>query len=156
MAFFMGGEIMSDYFEKLGNLLNEALEKGEIPVSNNKDESVKTESETNTASNENTQQEQQKTFTFKTNFFKRKRTVATAQIIKNNDYNYIPQLSPELQSAFNLLGLNYPCTWKEVNKKYHSLLKQTHPDTKKSEQQITTQINDLQNAYQLLKKFYGK
>ena len=146
---------MSDYFEKLGNLLNDVLENGEIPVSN-KEESVNSKTETNTSSNKSTQQEQPESYTFKTNIFKRKKTVATAQIIKNNDYNYISQLSPEAQNAFNLLGLNYPCTWKEVNKKYHHLLKQTHPDTKKSEQQVTTQINDLQNAYQLLKKLYGK
>lgn len=151
---------MSDYFEKLGNLLNEALEKGEIPAEEKKETVSEPAEETISKEQSQTKQTQEESAAtekvFRTHFFQRKKQTPTAQIIKNNEYTYNFQLSPELQAAFNLLGLIYPCTWKEVNRKYHTLLKQIHPDTKKSEQQSTTQINDLQDAYQKLKQFYKK
>lgn len=152
---------MSDYFEKLGNLLNDVLETGELPSENTADTST-AEDVTNATFKNNTQDSKQSE-SFKTEknrkrifTFNRKKT-SNAQIIRNNQYTINQQLTAEIQSAFNLLGLIFPCTWKQVNKQYHFLLKEIHPDTKKSEHQNTdTQINDLQQAYNLLKQFYGK
>jgi len=141
---------MSDYFERLGNLLNDALESGEIPVEEKKPEepvveNIKPEPEST----------QQRPTRNHFRIFNAKNKIPVGQVIKGETIqnNILP---PAVIQALNVLNLTYPCSWKTVNKQYHILLKQIHPDTKKSEQQFTTQINDLQNAYQILKQFFGK
>ncbi len=158
---------MGDMYSKLGDLLNDALEKGEIPQkksddsNENQDLSRKTETE-----NQNLQEDKEKKSQItkkKINIFTQKSQKPTAEVIKMHKYTQNMYISPEIQQALNTLHIAYPTTWNVIKKQYHKLVKDLHPDTKtttqdsNSAQNNTAQsIQQLQNAYELLKSVYKK
>lgn len=160
---------MPDMYSKLGDLLNEALEKGEIPSKKVDESNV---SEQTIRQTDEKQQSQQETVTDNQNtggentgkikrkvqFFRKKADIPQGEVIKMHKYANNMHISPEVSAALGTLYLVYPTTWKVVQKQYHKLLKQVHPDTKTTIQtsNIVQNIEQLQTAYKILKDFFGK
>lgn len=143
---------MADYFEKLGNLLNEALENGKIPQEEKKTDNFNTETN-NFSKNKESKQK------IKDNFRKKKAT-PTGEVIKLHKYTTNIQFPPKIQNALTTLDIVYPFTIKDVKTQYHKLLKQNHPDTKNTIQNSqnvlkTEQINNIQDAYKILKDYFN-
>lgn len=122
-------------YDKLGDLLNEALEKGEIPKSKdyNKEE----------------------TATFSTN------NAAFMHKYTNNMHK--TDLPDYIINILTTLDIVYPVEWKNITEKYHKLLKEMHPDTKNTIQNQESvnnfkqyTISDLQNMYKILDNYFNK
>lgn len=138
---------MSEYFERLGKLLSNTLESGEIPQEkeeipeNNIEFSYKKEK--------------------KRKDFLKKEQIPVGEVIKLHKYTKNMQFPSEISKALNTLDIAYPFTIKDIKKQYHKLLKENHPDTKITIQTSKNvlknrQINDIQSAYLLLKSYFGK
>lgn len=100
---------MDSMYDKLGDLLNDVLEKGEIPNSENNEE-----------------------------------------------------LPENIRIILNILKVENPKDKKEINQKYHDLLKKLHPDTKDQNgvyiiyENKQLDINTLQNMYKILEDYFSK
>lgn len=138
---------MSEYFERLGKLLNDALEKGEIPQEkkeipeNNKDFFYKKEK--------------------KCKNFSKKEHIEVGEVIKLHKYTENIQFPDKIQKALNTLDIAYPFTIKDITKQYHKLIKENHPDTRNTIQFSkdvlkSRQINDIQDAFNTLKSYFFK
>lgn len=143
---------MADYFEKLGKLLNEALENGKIPQEEKKTDNFNTETN-NFSKNKESKQK------IKDNF-RKKKAPPTGEVVKLHKYTTNIQFPPKIQNALVTLDIAYPFTIKDVKIQYHKLLKQNHPDTKNTIQNSqnvlkTEQINDIQDAYKILKDYFN-
>ena len=157
---------MPDMYDKLGDMLNEALESGKIP----QEKKLETEEEPVV--------EQVKTTDSSSDFFKNtqksaenirkssenvsKQAVSTGEVIKLHKYTYNMQFSPLIQKALGTLDIAYPFTQKDITKQYHKLLKENHPDTKKTiqtsqgvENNIQKTVDELTEAYKILCDFFG-
>ena len=146
-------------YDKLGDLLNEALEKGEIPQK-------KADKAADSDKLEN--QSKEKTDNIRKNvenkqFFTHKKQIPTGEVIKMHKYTESMHIPPEIVNALGTLHLVYPVDWKIVKKQYHTLLKSVHPDTKTTIQSslsvqnnIQQTVDDLKQAYALLKAWYKK
>ena len=156
---------MPDMYDKLGEMLNEVLETGEIP--HNEQENINdqdTESEKAADSGH---------FSFK-NYEKpvendkksakiaRKKVIPTGEVIKLHKYTYNMQFPPHIQKALGTLDIAYPFRQKDISKQYHKLLKQNHPDTQntihsshnvQNNRQIT--IDEIVESYKILCEFFG-
>lgn len=160
---------MPDMYDKLGDLLNEALESGEI----NNESSAKAENiQDRDTSSENC--DKSGLFYFNQSSLlgkKRKRivkipeneAVQTAEIIKLYKYTEIMHIPPEVQTALNTLDIAYPYTWQNIKQKYRLLLKCNHPDTQNTIQNSQyvlnnrqLDINDIISAFNTLKSFFDK
>ena len=173
---------MPDMYDKLGEMLNEALESGKIPT----DRHCEAEGRSKPSENQNDQVtsdekiEEAGHFSFKeskkttvnnkksaerTNnrhFKTEDRSKPTGQVIKLYKYTYNMQFPSHIQKALGTLDIAYPFTQKDITKQYHKLLKQNHPDTKitiqhsqdvQNNRQLT--IDDIKNSYQILCDFFG-
>lgn len=143
---------MADYFEKLGKLLNEALENGEIPKEEKKSDNFNTESN-NFFQNKESKQK------IKDNF-RQKKDIQTGEVIKLHKYTTNIQFPLKVQNALTTLDIVYPFTSKDIKIQYRKQLKQNHPDTKNTIQTSQTvlknkQINDIQEAYKVLKDYFN-
>ena len=160
---------MADMYSKLGDLLNDALEKGEIPVNKNansnvSEENIREKDENEQIPKESTQNKfdnggtASETIKRKVQFFRKKSDIPLGEVIKMHKYTNNMHIPPEITTALSTLYLVYPTTWRIIQKQYHKLLKQAHPDTKNTIQTSNNVINieQLQNAYRVLKDFYGK
>ena len=161
---------MPDMYDKLGDMLNEALESGKIPVSR-QNESDDSDDQKQTIKNENDQfsaknNEETGHFSFKrTKKLKKtaeKEQIPVGQVIKLHKYTYNMQFPPHIQKALTTLDIVYPFTQKDISKQYHKLLKENHPDTKKTTQ--TSQsvqnirqktVDEITEAYKNLCDFFG-
>lgn len=131
-------------YDKLGDLLNDALEKGEIP----KEKPRKDKSQVFFNGNEIPKQVQNDEFTNKMH--------------KYTENMYIP---PHIQQALSTLDIVYPTNWNQIKKQYRKLLKQYHPDTKNIKNTIQNSQNvqnfrhltvqDIQNAYEILDSYFN-
>lgn len=67
---------------------------------------------------------------------------------------------PALVKAFSLLGVSSSATWDEVNAAHRALLKKHHPDRHAGNEalikQATAQSQKINEAYQTLKKHFGR
>lgn len=143
---------MADYFEKLGKLLNEALENGEIPQEEKKSENFNTKTN-NFSQNKESKQK------IKDNF-RQKKDIPTGEVIKLHKYTTNIHFPLKVQNALTTLDIAYPFTTKDIKTQYHKLLKQNHPDTKNTIQTSKNvlkirQINDIQEAYKILKDYFN-
>lgn len=138
---------MSEYFERLGKLLNEALEKGEL--SQEKEEIS----------------ENKKDFFYKKEKkfkdFSKQEHIAVGEVIKLHKYTENIQYPDKIQKALSTLDIAYPFTIKDITKQYHKLIKENHPDTQNTIQTSENvlknrQINDIQDAYIILKLYFSK
>lgn len=170
---------MPDMYDKLGEMLNEALELGKIPTN---DRHCEAEGRSKPSEYQNDQvdshenaeetghfsfkESQNNTVNNKTRAEKarkdKKSAVSTGEVIKLHKYTYNMQFPPHIQKALGTLDIAYPFRQKDITKQYHKLLKENHPDTKKTIQ--TSQgvenirqktIDEITEAYKILCDFFG-
>lgn len=169
---------MPDMYDKLGDMLNEALESGKIPT----DRHCEAEGQSKPSENQNDQidshenaeetghfsfkESQKTTVNNKTRSEKaqkdKKSAISTGEVIKLHKYTYNMQFPSHIQKALGTLDVVYPFTIKDITKQYHKLLKENHPDTQKTIQ--TSQnvenirqksIDEITEAYKILSDFFG-
>ena len=168
---------MPDMYDKLGEMLNEALESGKIPQNNNQEpddtvvecsqsERIETTAESGSfvLKDKNIGFDRLNHRRTSKNHLKshKKQQIPTGEVIKLHKYTYNMQFPPYIQKALNTLDIAYPFTQKDIAKQYHKLLKENHPDT-----QITIQysqnvqnirqftIDDIKKSYKILCDFFG-
>ncbi|MCR5189149.1 MAG: DnaJ domain-containing protein [Treponema sp.] len=172
-------------YDKLGDLLNEALDSGKIPQEEKKDWknqdlnsnenksydsslfSFKFEnesSENKKASTEdlaNSQKTNQKSERIRVKILK-KDEIPSAQVIKMHNYATFMHFPPYIQKALNTLDIAYPFTLELIKQKYRNLLKENHPDTKSTIQNSNPvdnnrhlSIDQIKEAYNTLCKYFG-
>lgn len=119
---------MSQY-DRLGEMLNEAIENGEIPKAENKNKKTTNESESN--------KEQEK--------------LSKNNIVKSKKDDLYVQKYIHLYKIFNL---NPDCSIEELRSSYHSLLKKYHPDNippfPEMQKTAARKTQELVEAYNLL------
>jgi len=126
---------MGNMYDKLGDFLNEALEKGEIPSKNKTESDAKQETEIPSYI----------------------QTILNILKIEKSTQN---QPDGPADNTVNENDLLYGYSWKEITVKYHELLRKLHPDTQ-SESSVYViyegkqlDINTLQEMYKNLSKFF--
>ena len=151
---------MPDMYEKLGEMLNEALESGKIPK-NKSDDTVVEPVET-TAESGSFILNEGGFDRLNHRLFKKKEQITTGEVIKLHKYTYNMQYPPHIQKALTTLDIAYPFTQKDIIKQYHKLLVENHPDTKKaiqtsqSVQNIRQKtVDEITEAYKLLCTFFN-
>ena len=156
-------------YDKLGEMLNEALESGKIPQNEKNDQVTSDEKfeesghfsfKESQKSSENPNNSGKNT---KNRHFETKgRSNPTGEVIKLHKYTYNMQFPPHIQLALDTLDIVYPFKQKDIKKQYHKLLKENHPDTQSTIQtpqdvennrQIT--IDTLTDSYKILCDFFG-
>ena len=157
---------MPDMYDKLGEMLNDALESGKIP----QEKKLETEEEpvvepvktTDSSSDffKNTQKSAENIRKSSENASKQ--AVPTGEVIKLHKYTYNMQFPPLVQKALGTLDIAYPFTQKDITKQYHKLLKENHPDTQNTIQTsqdvkkcIQKSIDDITQAYKNLCEFFS-
>ena len=169
---------MPDMYDKLGDMLNDVLESGKIPADNHS--KVEAENRNKPIENQNDQSipdeksEESGHFSFNQN----KKTVVnnkksskkdsknafatTGEVIKLHKYTYNMQFPLHIQQALTTLDIAYPFVILDIKKQYRKLLKENHPDTKKTIQtsqnvennrQIT--VGEITEAYKILCTFFS-
>ena len=156
-------------YDKLGEMLNEALESGKIPQNEKNDQvtsdekfeesghfsfkEIQKSSENPNNSDKNTKNRHCET---------KGRSNPTGEVIKLHKYTYNMQFPPHIQLALGTLDIAYPFTAKDIKKQYHKLLKENHPDTKKTIQKPQyvknnrhRSIGEITDSYKLLCDFFG-
>ena len=150
-------------YDKLGELLNEALESGEIPQSKKTiddqgfHEKQEDSGHLHFKNNEKKAEKRQKSAeTIKT------KEIPTGQVIKMHKYTYNMHFPPEISKALSTLDIVYPFITKDITTAYHKKLKEIHPDTKNTVQNyqhvnksIQLTIDDIRNSYKILCIFFG-
>ena len=157
---------MPDMYDKLGEMLNEALESGKIPQDKkheSEEESVVEPVETTGSSSDFIKNTQKSTENNKKSAKNDSKTAfATGEVIKLHKYTYNMQFPPHIQKALSTLDIAYPFRQKDISKQYHKLLKQNHPDTQntihssqnvQNNRQIT--IDEIVESYKILCEFFG-
>lgn len=157
-------------YDKLGDLLNEALESGKIPEN-------KTDNHTNSEYNQDRDTSSENCdksglFSFNKNFQKNTKKTEkkvkipenkpenTAEIIKMHKYTENMHIPPYIQQALTTLDIVYPFNSFQLNKQYRKMLKLYHPDSKNTIQKQDNVLNNRQltideitGAYKILKEF---
>jgi len=72
---------------------------------------------------------------------------------QNFNLKEIPNTAIE---ALKIIGLEPPIIWKEVRKKYKSLVKKYHPDTNAGDKESEEKLKQINLAYSILKMSYKK
>ena len=167
---------MPDMYDKLGDMLNDVLESGKIPADNHS--KVEAENRNKPIENQNDQSipddksEESGHFSFNQN---KKTTVnnkksskkdsknafATGEVIKLHKYTYNMQFPPHIQKALTTLDIVYPFVILDIKKQYRKLLKENHPDTKKTiqtsqsvENNRQVAVGEITEAYKILCSFF--
>lgn len=173
---------MPDMYDKLGDLLNEALKSGEIP--NQKPAQADTvqadvaqaddlEDRNNHNENHddvNNDETCDKSGLFSFNSFNKekirlkipkKEKKICGQVVKLHKYTENMQFPPQIQNALTTLDIAYPITTTQIKKQYRKILKITHPDTKNTIQQLQGvnfnrqyTIDEIKSAYNLLCNYF--
>ena len=181
---------MPDMYDKLGEMLNEALESGKIPASRPyevEDSGKITETENDQTINDQTigeeKHEESGRFSLKntekskekeqnshkstenirnTSKKSSKKGFATGEVIKLHKYTYNMRFPPHIQKVLDTLDIAYPFTHKDIAKQYRYLLKQNHPDTKKTihhshdvKNNRQKTIDEITEAYKTLCEFFS-
>ena len=167
---------MPDMYDKLGDMLNEALESGKIPQNKEPEEPGNTEDTENTFPehvegvettadpgsfilNEKSKSSDTRKKSIKS---EKKQQIPIGEVIKMHKYTYNMQYPPQIQSALTTLDIVYPFTTKDITAAYHKKLKEVHPDTQNTIQsskyvqnnrQLT--IDEIRQSYQILCGFFG-
>ena len=159
---------MPDMYDKLGELLNEALESGKIPHENQNDqvtsdEKIEEPGHFNLKSDEINENNGFDTPSGLLNHrcFKKKKQISTGEVIKLHKYTYNMQFPPQIQIALTTLDIAYSFTIKDITTAYHKKLKEIHPDTKNTIQtskdvqnirQYT--VDEIKESYKILCNFF--
>ena len=154
---------MPDMYDKLGEMLNEALESGKIPQNDTNKEpedTVVEPVETTVSSGSYILNDDFDKLNHR--IFKKKKQIPTGEVIKLHKYTYNMQFPPQIHNALTTLDIAYPFTQKDISTAYHKKLKEVHPDTQNTIQhsynvynirQIS--IDDIRNSYKILCDFFG-
>ena len=169
---------MPDMYDKLGEMLNEALESGKIPTnrhceaegrskpSENQNDQVDSHENAEESGHFSFKEKQKSTVNNKNRAEKlknnEKSTFPTGEVIKMHKYTYNMQFPPYIQKALGTLDIAHPFRQKDITKQYHKLLKENHPDTKKTiqgsqdvENNRQKTIDEITEAYKILCPFFG-
>ncbi|MCR4954489.1 MAG: hypothetical protein K6A43_10500 [Treponema sp.] len=176
---------MPDMYDKLGDLLNEALTSGKIPQNekipddrNIPDEKSEYSGHFNLTEEEKAAEinrvNEQKVSKNAKNSEKNGKTqekllrkrekeqFPRGQVIKLHKYTYNMQFPPLIQKALTTLDIAYPFTIKSIQKQYHKLLKENHPDTQNTIQSSKDvqntrhkSIDELAFAYKILSEYFS-
>lgn len=169
---------MPDMYDKLGDMLNEALESGKIPTdrhceaegrskpSKNKNDQIDSHENAEETGHFSFKESKKTTVNNKTKSEKaqkdKKSAVPTGEVIKLHKYTYNMQFPLHIQKALDTLDIAYPFKQKDITKQYHKLLKENHPDTKKTIQVSQNvenirqkSIDEITEAYKILSDFFG-
>lgn len=124
-------------YDKLGDLLNEVLESGEIPNNSDISEEKNERCEPIYQTKDNVWKESSTSFNFNNFDFTNKQKIETGKIYKVNNYNYIPEYPENIKQSLRKLEITY---FTEINKSsikkaYRKILKKNHPD-------LQNQINE--------------
>ena len=152
-------------YDKLGDMLNEALESGRIPQTEKNDQIDSHENAEETG-HFSFKESQKTTVNNKTRSEKaqkdKKSAIPTGEVIKMHKYTYNMQFPPHIQKALDTLDIAYPFRQKDITKQYHKLLKENHPDTKKTiqtpqdvENNRQKSIDEITEAYKILCTFFS-
>ncbi len=164
---------MPDMYDKLGDMLNEALKSGKIPQEDktngqnipdenagNSDRFSFNQADIQRNNSRKSQNSAENIGKYSKNTSKK--AVQTGEVIKMHKYTYNMQFPPHILKALNTLDIAYPFTQKDITKQYHKLLKKNHPDTKNTiqtsqsvENHIHKTINEITTAYKILCDFFG-
>ena len=151
---------MPDMYDKLGEMLNDVLESGEIPHIN--DQNIANENSADSGHFSFKNDEKPVENDKKSATTAKKQEIPTGEVIKLHKYTYNMQFPPHIQKALGTLDIVYPFTQKDIPKQYHKLLKQNHPDTQNTIQgsqsvQNNRQktIDEIVEAYKILCDFFG-
>ena len=170
-------------YDKLGEMLNEALESGKIPADDRSCEAhgrSKPSEYQNDQINSHENVEESGHFSFKesqkstenpNNSDKntknrhcetKGRSNSTGEVIKLHKYTYNMQFPPHIQLALSTLDIAHPFRQKDIKKQYHKLLKENHPDTQNTIQTTQSVVNNRQKtideiteAYKILCTFFS-
>lgn len=61
-----------------------------------------------------------------------------------------------VSAALTTMGLAPGATWRDIGARYRALAKKYHPDTAKDVKNAATEFTKITNAYDVLKKHFGK
>ncbi len=167
-------------YDKLGDLLNEALESGEIPnqktpqadsaktdiaqAGNLEDRNNHDKNHNDVHNDENCAKSGLFSFNKEKSRLKipRKEKKIYGQVVKLHKYTENIQFPPQIQNALTTLDIAYPVTAIKIKKQYRKILKITHPDSKKTIQQSQTvnfnrqyTVDEVKCAYNLLCNYFN-
>ena len=159
---------MPDMYDKLGELLHEALESGKIPHENQNDqvtsdEKIEEPGHFNLKSDETNENNGFDTPSGILNHrcFKKKKQIPTGEVIKLHKYTYNMRFPPQIQNALTTLDIAYPFTQKDITAAYHKKLKESHPDTQSTIQNSKSvqnnrqyTIDEIKESYKILSDFF--
>ena len=153
---------MPDMYDKLGEMLNEALESGKIPQNIENDRETDEQKAQDSGHFSFNNDEKPTVNNKKSIKNASKQAFATGEVIKMHKYTYNMQFPLHVQKALSTLDIAYPFTQKDITKQYHKLLKQNHPDTQstiQSSQNVQNNrqktIDEIVEAYKILCDFFG-
>ncbi len=154
---------MPDMYDKLGEMLNEALESGRIPKpQTNNDQNELPENDEDSGHFDFKEAEKSTENNKKSLKFPKKQQLSTGEVIKLHKYTYTMQFPLDIQKALSTLDIAYPFTQKDITKKYHKLLKENHPDTQNTIQVSQNvknirhkTIDEITTAYTILCTYFS-
>lgn len=162
---------MSDYYSKLGNILSEALENGQIPKNEEKNQKKASETQEflekdKKAPELNTENLKYVDKDEKIRKKLKKEEIPTGEVIKMHKYTNLMHIPQEILQILTTLDIAYPYTWKKITKRYYELLKKLHPDSagknKNTIHNFTDvdnfrhlTINQLQDMYKILDRYFN-
>lgn len=154
---------MPDMYDKLGDLLNDALNSGEIPQ----------EKKQKDWNEEDISQSDHKSYDSSLFYFKfnqdkenieknekirvkilKKDEIPEAQVIKMHNYTTYMQFPVYIQNALNTLDIAYPINTEVIKQKYRVLLKANHPDTQSTIQNPDSVKNNTHLTVDQIKEAY--
>ena len=164
---------MPDMYDKLGEMLNEALESGKIPK--NKPDDTENSAPEHVEGGETTAESgsfilneggfdklNHRSDSKKPLKSPKKEQIPAGEVIKMHKYTYNMQFPPQIQAALTTLDIAYPFTQKDITTAYHNKLKETHPDTQMTIQNSKSvqnnrqyTVDEIKISYQILCDFFG-
>ena len=149
-------------YDKLGEMLNEALESGKIPQNNENDRETDEQKAQDSGHFSFINDEKPTVNNKKSIKNASKQAFATGEVIKMHKYTYNMQFPLHVQKALGTLDIAYPFTQKDITRQYHKLLKQNHPDTQstiQSSQNVQNirqfTVDEIKESYKILCDFFG-
>lgn len=130
-------------YEKLGDLLNEALDKGEIPREEPKQTSSNSDQSLNIPENDTP------SYVKFSKIPKKKETKSTGSIIRREQL----ELPPQILQSLKTINLTPPVSWFKIKMQYRRMLKNNHPDTA-LQLDSTITIDQIKQSFEILKQYY--
>lgn len=150
-------------YDKLGDLLNDALESGKIseePVFEKKEEPAsETQTQTNNeftgCDSSETLRDNSTLFRFKRTFFRNKK-IETGEVIKGSKLSTPISFPPQIVQALQIFGITdySKITKSYIRKTYLQLIKKVHPDTNTNGTDQNEKTQNIIQAYKILTEYF--